>query len=1252
MSKLLQIEQALLRLDQSTFQKICAAYLSFEYEGFDVKEVGGSHGQNTTTTGTPDILIDCRNGKYYFVECTIQKKDRKNKFLGDISNCFDTGKTSIAVKDIELIILCHNTKGMSPADRQSLDQAAKQHGCTLYFVDIDTLKFVLYKKYPKLAMDFLGVEVDTQQILLLPDFIKEQERKSTSLQNKFIGREKEVKDIVSQLMANNLIVLYGGTGIGKTRLGLEALTQLRDAEPEYEIYGIDNKGVSLWNDLQTFFLPGHKYLLLIDDANRLAEFQQLARLSISEGFETKAIVTVRDYALEKVKGILKENKFNYIGFQVEKLTEETVKEILTSQNITNPLCVENIIRIADGNPRLVMMAASFVLDADDCSRLSNVVDIYDEYFGRTLREISGLNDEDTLKTLGIISFFRIINKDQRELNEQIYEVFGIEENSFWECIYRLHELELVDLYEKEVVKIVDQTIATYFFYYVFIKKQLLDYSSILSHFLDDYPGKVKESLYPILKYFGYDTVMEAIGKAVDAKLQSSMHDNQAFIKFMEIFWFCRKEELLVWLQEQVQSVSAGSEDIKTRAEKDFFPKDRDSHIELLKLFGSDFDEFFKYSFEILFEYAQKKPGVLSEVQKYFTSDISFKKNSHRQGYRKQIYLFDFLLAKAESGKDTQLAVNILLSICGHFLQLWFENVHSGGSGKNSFAISQIHLTNHDQIVILRERIWGFLLAQYPSQPEQVTEILSKYINNSYPSIFRHEERGNPNEHTTQLRVLDEPFLQRFFSEVFDGTSLLQCELFHSHLENLTKSGVDASPYNGLEEKFSTYAYRVAKSLEWNYRARIRGDIKITWEEFHGIKEAELIQEFSSDKLLDYIHLIDAIEEVLYYHPDAKLGLNSRFQSLDIVLTELAHRNMDICLEVLEHVFSKGNTLKYTSGTLMGEVVPIEQRKIYRLINKYDFLSKSLWGLHYFQFLPSAIISEATVEELLKLYHNVQTDLLLNFEFLDRYKKIDEAILVKAIRVLMARTGAEFNFRLNEYGFFRRHLEDFKEDIEALKELYYYVDSTDPHHDLEADSFIAILSMDKNFLVEYINKFHDNRWWRSPSDTQIGFDKLWELENNNELIDLVIGCFTVNDFSSYSEHYINAFFPKGEIREEVKNYIFNFIKQHPTNIARMKAIFNVVTHTYSDTRILFLDELLTFTTDVELLGNLDLFNPDKSGSQSLVNVYNEEKKFWEAVEGICTKDLKRISVKLWAKKQQKQCDQNIALETKRNFSDDY
>lgn len=240
MSKLNQIQRTLKEIDGAKFQQLCDMYL--HHRGYErLNPIGLVTGTDKVVQGTPDSLVTLSNGKFVFVEYTTQQKNVCAKFLSDLGKCFNEKKTGIPVVNIQEIILCHNSV-LSPAEENELMQMCQQHGCLLSIFGIGPLSYDLYQKYPGLARDFLGIHVDTGQIVKLREFITVYNKGffATPLDTVFHFRDAEIEQILKALETTDLIVLAGRAGVGKTRLALECCERFAVANPEYQVFCIYN----------------------------------------------------------------------------------------------------------------------------------------------------------------------------------------------------------------------------------------------------------------------------------------------------------------------------------------------------------------------------------------------------------------------------------------------------------------------------------------------------------------------------------------------------------------------------------------------------------------------------------------------------------------------------------------------------------------------------------------------------------------------------------------------------------------------------------------------------------------------------------------------------------------------------------------------------------------------------------------------------------------------------------------------------
>ena len=98
MSKLQEIETALLSINEAVFQNLCDAFLFQSENDFtEIHRVGSQTGKQKTTKGTPDSYFTRSDGKYVFIEYTTKNKnDNKKAFLekleNDLKKCLTVGQ--------------------------------------------------------------------------------------------------------------------------------------------------------------------------------------------------------------------------------------------------------------------------------------------------------------------------------------------------------------------------------------------------------------------------------------------------------------------------------------------------------------------------------------------------------------------------------------------------------------------------------------------------------------------------------------------------------------------------------------------------------------------------------------------------------------------------------------------------------------------------------------------------------------------------------------------------------------------------------------------------------------------------------------------------------------------------------------------------------------------------------------------------------------------------------------------------------
>lgn len=457
MANIESIKQKILQLDAGSFQNLCDSYL-YKTGYPSIVSLGGEAGTRKTTLGTPDTYFIASNGKYVFVEYTTQRTNLFAKISDDLEKCLDTAKTGVPHDKISEIIYCHTSSNFTPLQDSEVKKLCEDVGVKLVIIGIDKLAEDIYLFHHNLSRDFLGISISTDQIQSYDEFINSYNanRMAAPIDTKFLFREKEFQDIINAYLKVDVVILSGSSGTGKTRLALHYVKNHADAKNE-KTYCIHSNALPIYEDLKLFLDRPGDYFLFIDDANQLSGLQHIIRyVSMkSEGYNVKILITVRDYALQKVINDVKAIT-SYEIVNVNVFSENEIKELLeTSLGILNSDYQERIIRISEGNARIAILAGKVACSSNRLDSIDDVSQLYEDYYGSNLENNQFFTDKNLCITSGIIAFLEAIHLDYIDALLPILQEKGLNRDSFIENIRMLHELEIVNICNDKAVRFSD-----------------------------------------------------------------------------------------------------------------------------------------------------------------------------------------------------------------------------------------------------------------------------------------------------------------------------------------------------------------------------------------------------------------------------------------------------------------------------------------------------------------------------------------------------------------------------------------------------------------------------------------------------------------------------------------------------------------------------------------------------------------------------------------------------------------------------
>ncbi|MBM6972052.1 hypothetical protein H6A17_13560, partial [Mordavella massiliensis] len=461
------IQSTIMQLEGGAFQKLFDEYLYKKYKFKNIQTLGVQTGTNKPTKGIPDSYVLTGDGKYILINYGTVSSQPAEKIREDIVSCFDKAKLSLPKNKIKKIICGHCSTNIHIEQFSSIMEVVE--GVEVELIGIDTLSHDLALIYPHIAKDELGVPIDTNQFFDVEDFVKAYDANGINapIDCEFLHRVSEISETCNSINNNRVTILTGPSGIGKTRLALEVCR--KQDEDEVKVYCIKSNGNLLYEDIKYYISDPGKYLIFFDDANMVASLDNVLNtiLTLSKDYEVKVLITVRDYARDRViHSVLKYSKPSII--EIGCFKDDEIKDILKNDlGISNSDYLKKITAIANGNIRLAFLAGIRAID-DGYQAIRNAEDIFKNYYGRIIDDAKLTKDD--IMMLFFIAVAGPVKGVENQLFNALKKLYG-NEIIEKDIVENLYSLELVDWFKNEITKISDQSLCNYIMYYVLFEKK-------------------------------------------------------------------------------------------------------------------------------------------------------------------------------------------------------------------------------------------------------------------------------------------------------------------------------------------------------------------------------------------------------------------------------------------------------------------------------------------------------------------------------------------------------------------------------------------------------------------------------------------------------------------------------------------------------------------------------------------------------------------------------------------------------------
>jgi hypothetical protein len=1168
MSRLQSIENSLKSINDAVFQELCDSYLirrNGKYASF--RRVGSASGKQKTTKGTPDTLVLLADGSYLFVECSTNEALGYKKLKEDIEKCIDPTKSGIQPTSIAEIILCMNFN-LKSAEVEELVRKLRPLRIPLYIYNLDALSLELHLDHRDLVHQYLHFPIDTGQVVSLPKFIEEYHKASsgiaTPLTNTFLHREKELNDLKAAMHAYDVVILTGLAGVGKTKLTLEAINSFTADNIHFNAFAISYKNHTLIEDLGQYLTKDKDYILFVDDANRIDAFSQVVGFYKERRTgKLKIIITVRDYAFEEINLLC--NGLQLTTLSLTKMTDEELKPIISMKpfEVTNPSYQDKILGIADGNPRLAIMAAMLAIDKQDLDALNNASDLFEKYYSTFVRDNGEFANKTHIKSLGIVAFFFALQYDRKDVLEPILNNFGVSYSDFIDSIDRLERLELVDI-QFDFVKIPEQNLSTYFFYRAFIKDELLSFRTLLSAYFRSNQNRFVECVVSSSRNFGYESVMTKVKPWLTEHLHSIQHFPELTFKFLASFWFYLPLETLDFLLNQITKMPKVSVDqYPVKADRNAFSFDKNETIELFGEFFHHATNHLSDALSLGFEFARKSPENLPELLHKIRERLSIERDDDFTGFYRQHTLVDILIKGLTVGDP-------LLSTCFYELArtfLGFRFTYATGGRHHTIHLITVGIPNSDHIQRLRRNIWEAIELNHAKFPAETRAILAAYTE-SGPDVIH------------EVATFDLTYVVKIIGSCLTKNSFEDCRLVYQLVRWFERHSILHPDFSSLKLTFTNHRYEAYLKIDWH---RLRDKEVFDFldnDEYEKLKEADIRESFtfSSSKLAK-----DFYEDFAYIRKASRDNWSYN-RAMDIVLDENLQKDLDTGISILERIIEGNNEIGFVPRSSFQNILNsrINEERIWQLLSRSVFRDRTLWQLSFFGNLDSSLVSPEHATRILDMVKDMEADGVVYFRDLQKYLAVDPGLFRAITQIVVEKNKAGLKIAL-WHELFDIYFKELGNDVSLIKEAYMQQENIQAHFDSDGEGFLNVLQADKHFLIEYIDNLQ-SKAERGLTPIKEDLSNVWQIQGiENELFLIFDRISATEPYLGIGDHFCNCFFKtlKDEFKARATQFLLRYLEHNFKDSNKVNIVVDV---TRNSLRWLYEEMVikhLTLSQDVKL-----------------------------------------------------------------------
>ncbi|EDP96391.1 hypothetical protein U8527_09790 [Kordia algicida OT-1] len=1143
MIQLSSIKERLKNFNDTEFQELCDSFLGLRHRGYKAYARSGAHNiKQKTTIGTPDSFFLMPNGRYLFIESTtIAHKGNQllDKLKQDISNCLNKKKTGIPVNKIQEIILCYNSNLTAHQLEEVNKEAIEVMGKLPTHNSLNSLAHELFFHHKNLVHHYLKLPLDTGQVILLEKFIEEydngKQKLATPLAGKFLHRVEELKKVQQNLNSNDIVIISGASGVGKSKLALQAIKEFLELNLNYNAYAISPKGADILDDLRSYFDTKENSILFVDDVNRFDKFEQILGFygELKKG-KLKLILTVRDYALENVRDWLALYKSSII--KVKGFNDEEIKTILQAKpyEIFNDIYQRKICSIAKGNARLAVMMAIIAKKTNTLDLFNDVSDLFEQYFRTFTYDKDSFKDKRVLKALGILSFFYTLPYNDNEILDSVSNAFSISSDELREAFDVLHNLDFIEL-NYHHVRIGEQNLSTYYFYKVFIKDKLLSFDSLWRNYFNSHQQRFRDTLYPIFQNFNKDFFISQI-KPVLLSYWLNIDSEKSEIRFLKFSWEFIPNECLTHINSIIEKKEYSKvTELKVTYERNEFTStsNREVYLDLLANFFKD-QEYSLEAIDTSFGLIEREPRHLSQLIYRIDQNFYFSEEDYNCQFRRQSDLIDYLITNLNKGELYKLS---FLTISKTILRaLHWEDKEKAPKEVSRSSVKQI-----------RHKIIKTILSLYEIFPRECYNIIFDFSIES-------------TRYSTDTTKFDLTYLIPWIDANLDKNNFQHCYYIQELIRACIKKKYIHDDFKRLKLSFEHPTYKIFELVNWSRkRAKDSYDFD-NYKEFEQLKKIEIEENLTFTSKNEIKSFFQRYIKILEWD---KINLYSQHYVINIIITSNLKNDKEIgFITFLEfaRLRDKGtfNSEVFVSYVATDEfTIDLElTERFWKIIDSEKLNQK--WKIDILTSLHEKDISEEYLLRLYTFFSNTNVDFGIDHKRLQKYEKLDSDFFLKIIRFTVEKIEKE-NLKIWIYEDSFIEISKSIKDIKLLKKAYIQQGKIDSHFDHSGEALLMILKSDSYFLLELVKETLKDKDYIYKSEEKKALSIVWELPNPTDVMNEIVEyAINIDDYYFAMDHFLNTFFKR--LNSNIKkadDYLIYLIKIYHSQPKIIDIVFNII-----------------------------------------------------------------------------------------------